>query len=219
MNDQREAFPPRVTAQKRQAILAAATSLFLKNGFRGTSMDEVAALARVSKQTVYKQFGDKEALFREIIEAITERSEAIVEALIEAFGTAPIGDAAQLELRLHRMGMVLLDGVLQPNVLALRRLIIAEAEQFPDLASHYYDQAQARAIGAIVECLQPCVDSGLLACEDVREAAAHFAYLSVAISQDAALFLPNAQVTDDQRESRTAAAARVFVAAYHDPVP
>ena len=51
------------SARKRRAIVEAATTLFLENGYRGTSMDQIAAVARVSKQTVYKHFSDKEALF------------------------------------------------------------------------------------------------------------------------------------------------------------
>ena len=47
------------TAQKRDAILTAATALFLRGGFRGTNMDEIASRAAVSKQTVYKHFTDK----------------------------------------------------------------------------------------------------------------------------------------------------------------
>jgi TetR/AcrR family transcriptional repressor of mexJK operon len=50
---------------KRKAILQAAMSVFLKSGFLGASMDEIAALAQVSKQTVYKQFSNKESLFGE----------------------------------------------------------------------------------------------------------------------------------------------------------
>ena len=55
------------SARKRRAILEAATTAFLRNGYRGTSMDEIAALAGVSKQTVYKHFADKERLFSEIV--------------------------------------------------------------------------------------------------------------------------------------------------------
>src|ERR1700722_12921271 len=53
--------------RKRAAILGAATAVFLRNGYVGTSMDEIAALAAVSKQTVYKHFADKESLFSEIV--------------------------------------------------------------------------------------------------------------------------------------------------------
>src|SRR6516165_209016 len=55
------------TARKRQAILDAATTLFLREGYLATSMDQIAAAASVSKQTVYKQFTDKRSLFREIV--------------------------------------------------------------------------------------------------------------------------------------------------------
>src|SRR5438094_9057733 len=62
-----ESEPRTRSERKRVAILAAATDVFLENGYRGTSMDEIAALAAVSKQTVYKHFVDKERLFAEIV--------------------------------------------------------------------------------------------------------------------------------------------------------
>ena len=55
------------SARKRRAIMDAARNLFLRNGFAATSMDDVAALAAVSKQTVYKHFADKQRLFTEFI--------------------------------------------------------------------------------------------------------------------------------------------------------
>ena len=55
--------------RKRRAIVEAATTLFLENGYRGTSMEQIATVARVSKQTVYRHFSDKEALFNAIVTA------------------------------------------------------------------------------------------------------------------------------------------------------
>src|SRR5881227_3180976 len=55
------------TARRRQAILAAATEVFVRHGYLGATTDQVAAAASVSKQTVYKQFGDKQHLFAEVI--------------------------------------------------------------------------------------------------------------------------------------------------------
>ena len=53
--------------EKRAAILHAAKQLFPENGFDGTSMDMIAALAGVSKLTVYSHFTDKESLFGEAV--------------------------------------------------------------------------------------------------------------------------------------------------------
>src|SRR5690625_2735249 len=50
---------------KGGAILDAAQRMFLRHGFEGVSMDQIAAAAGVSKLTVYSHFGDKDALFTE----------------------------------------------------------------------------------------------------------------------------------------------------------
>ena len=73
--------------RKRKAILEAATTLFLRNGYLGTSMDEIAALARVSKQTVYKAFSGKESLFSEIvISAVNEAADPVHASVLELRG-------------------------------------------------------------------------------------------------------------------------------------
>src|SRR5689334_18054603 len=63
------AVPPSLTRseQKRGSILGAGRQLFLSNGYQGTSMDQVAAVAAVSKQTVYKHFGEKQELLFAIV--------------------------------------------------------------------------------------------------------------------------------------------------------
>ena len=55
------------SARKRQTILSAGRELFLSNGYQGTSVDQIAASAEVSKQTVYKHFGDKHELLLAIV--------------------------------------------------------------------------------------------------------------------------------------------------------
>jgi TetR/AcrR family transcriptional regulator, mexJK operon transcriptional repressor len=79
VSDERQA---RRTERKRQVILDAATELFLQGGYLGTNMDEVAHLARVSKQTVYKHFASKETLFVEIVTSMTNAaSDAVHNAM------------------------------------------------------------------------------------------------------------------------------------------
>jgi TetR/AcrR family transcriptional regulator of autoinduction and epiphytic fitness len=62
--------PLRLTDRKREAILQAAIAEFRANGFEVTSMDKIAALAEVSKRTVYNHFPSKEELFAEILQQL-----------------------------------------------------------------------------------------------------------------------------------------------------
>ena len=66
------------SARKRQTILSAGRALFLSNGYQGTSVDQIAASAEVSKQTVYKHFGDKQELLLAIVnDALGEHGDAV----------------------------------------------------------------------------------------------------------------------------------------------
>src|SRR5436305_10581078 len=110
------------SARKRQAILDAATTVFLTKGYLGTSMDEIAALAAVSKQTVYKHFADKERLFSEIVIAIVnEASEAVYNDVLG------LQDSGDVGADLRDLARRQLARVMQPRILELRRLVICEA--------------------------------------------------------------------------------------------
>ena len=177
-------------------------------------MDEVAAAAQVSKQTVYKQFADKEQLFRAIVDGVAHRSADVIAAIEKAFGSAPATSLPELHTRLRKVARVYLDGVLDPHVLSLRRLIIAEADRFPDLARSYYERGPAQGVDVIATCLATYVGDGLLIAEDLRLAAAHFAYLTLGIAQDRAMFQPSAVPSARERNRLAAAAAATFIAAH-----
>jgi TetR/AcrR family transcriptional repressor of mexJK operon len=212
-NDRESADESR-SARKRRAIVEAATALFLRDGYRSTSMDQVAADAAVSKQTVYKQFNHKEQLFREIVLGVTGRSEAIVADLTSALDGEEPSSIEELEPVLVDLARRLIDGVLQPNVLALRRLVIAEAEQFPDLARTYYDQAPSRGITVLADALRAWERRRLLAMPDPRLAATHLAYLALGQPLDRAQFRPEDRLAPAERDRLAAEAVRVFLAAY-----
>jgi TetR/AcrR family transcriptional regulator, mexJK operon transcriptional repressor len=202
------------SARKRQVIIEAATALFLRNGYHSTSMDQIAAQAAVSKQTVYKHFADKEQLFSDIVLGVTRNSEAIIQELTSVLRRDGISTAADLHAVLTELSRRYLDAVLQPHVLALRRLVIAEAERFPELAKSYYEQAPARAIDLVAGHLRDFTARGLLRAADPHLAAAHFAYLALGIPQDKAQFCPADPPGPDERDLIASAAVRVFLAAY-----
>ena len=202
------------SARKRRAIMDAATVLFLRDGYRNTNMDQIAADAAVSKQTVYKHFEDKEQLFREIVLGVTANSEAIIAEFSSVLSRDEIHSVADVKTVLTDLARRYIDGVLHPNVLSLRRLIIAEAERFPDLARTYYDQAPSRGIDVIADALRSYEQRGLLATTDTRLAAAHLAYLVLGIPQDRAQFCPDERPSPAERDRLAAEAVRVFLAAY-----
>src|SRR4051812_17869007 len=110
------------SARKRAAILEAATAAFLRTGYLGTSMDEIAAAAAVSKQTVYKHFADKERLFTEIVAGVVDGAGEPLEG--EVLGLV---EADDLEAGLRDLARRQLESVMQPRLMQLRRLVIGEA--------------------------------------------------------------------------------------------
>lgn len=77
-------------ADRRAALLDAAYATFLRFGFRKTSMDDIARDAEISRQALYAYFSDKEALFREAMQAGLEAALADVETALA--GEAAIGE-------------------------------------------------------------------------------------------------------------------------------
>jgi len=170
--------------------MEAATSLFLRNGYQGTSMDDIAALAAVSKQTVYKNFADKERLFSDIVLGIADSSEKIISTMTDV-----LRGADDVERALTELARQYVNGVMQPHVLQLRRLVIAEAGRFPVLARSYFQRAHARAFDTLATAFADLAGLGLLRPSDPLTAASHFAYLVLSIPQEQAMFCSGGQFT------------------------
>lgn len=208
-----EAAPKRRRAGRMAsagAIMDAAATLFLRNGYLGTSMDEVAALARVSKQTVYTHFADKERLFTELVLSNTAPVETFVDAIAEA-----LHDTLDVEKDLGELARRYLGVVTQPHALQLRRLVVGEAGRFPELAHTYYERVPERVIAALAREFAHLTDRGLLDVDDVRLAADHFAWLIIGAPMDRAMFRGGGDVADPAEFDRIAAAGvRAFLSAY-----
>ena len=74
-------------AERRRQLLEVALQVFADKGFYGTSMNEVAEAAGVTKPVLYQHFTSKEALYRELVDELGTRLErAIVEGVADADG-------------------------------------------------------------------------------------------------------------------------------------
>ena len=119
--------------RKRSAILDGAKTVFLREGFGLATMDDVASAAGVGKQTVYRHFKSKEALFVGLVSAMC----AEVGALLASAQGEQSDGAPEVELR--ELGWVLAQILIAPDYLRLYRAIVAEAERLPELGQVFYE--------------------------------------------------------------------------------
>jgi len=198
---------------KRAAIVRAATELFLRQGYQATRTEQIAAAAAVSKQTVYNQFGDKETLFRDIVLGVTATAEAFAAELTDTLAT--LHDPADLEPTLRSLARRYLAAVTNPQVLALRRLVISEALRLPALAAAYYERAPAHILTALAEQMGRLAERGLLRAGDPQLAAEDFAFLLVGRHLDEGMFHTREQApTADSVAHAADHAVDVFLAAH-----
>ena len=197
------------SVRKRQGIIAAATEAFLRSGYLGTSMDEIAALAGVSKQTVYKQFADKERLFTEIVLGT-------IDQVGEPFwaGIDVLENTENLETDLRKVAGQLITIVSDPQLLQLRRLVIGEASRFPVLGRTYYERGPGRSIERLASQFQVLVERGLLELDDPQLAAQHFNWLVLSIPLNQAMFSVDLDFSPAELDRYADEAVRIFLAAY-----
>ena len=198
------------SVRKRRAILEAATEVFLRNGYVGTSMDEIAALAGVSKQTVYKHFADKERLFTEIV------TSAVNKAGEPVFSAVPgLEDSRDLEKDLRDLARRQLAQVVQPRLMQLRRLVIGEAGRFPELGRTFHERGAGRSVAELASAFERLAARGLLRVEDPAAAATHFNWLIMSAPVNRAMLLGDEEIPTAAELDRYAdSGVRAFLAAY-----
>jgi TetR/AcrR family transcriptional repressor of mexJK operon len=184
--------------------------VFLRAGYGGASMDEVAALAAVSKQTVYKHFADKRRLFTAIITGDINAAETLTHDMVAA-----LANSEDLETDLREFARRHIADVTQPHLIQLRRIIIAEAERFPELARTWYASGPERAHVTLAEQFQALAQRGLLRVDDPLLAAQHFNWLILSIPLNKAMFHGNdIRFTAAELQRYADEGVRVFLAAY-----
>jgi TetR/AcrR family transcriptional regulator, mexJK operon transcriptional repressor len=201
---------PSRSVRKRKAILDAATEVFLRQGYLGTNMDEIAALSSVSKQTVYQHFSNKEALFVEIVTSMTGAAgDTVVDEMPDL---AEGGDVAEY---LRNYANKQLTVVMTPRLMQLRRLVIGEVSRFPELAKVLYERGPARAMQTLAKMFIGLADHGLLKIGDPIVAASHFNWLIMSAPLNQAMLLGDDAIPKPAELRRHAAdGVRVFLAAY-----
>jgi len=179
------------SAQLGDAIIDAATELFLSEGYGATSIESIARQARVSKRTFYARFADKAALFRAVVDAVVAR--------LRPPETEELFEVGPIDQVLLGVALALLDAALNPLALALYRVTLAESGRFADVATATTgERGSAEAverIAALLAMADPASDAS------AREfAATQFVHMVIAIPQRRALGLGHAMNEAERRE-------------------
>lgn len=147
-------------------LLDIAASFFLKNGFAGSSVSEMARQARASKESFYSRYATKEDLFRAVIRRQTDRMAEHMKALF-------LSDAPTA-VTLTSFGEGLLERFMAEDTITLQRTISLDAGKFPELARIFYELGPAPMIAALSRYLEEQVSKGKLRKLDPESAAHQF---------------------------------------------
>lgn len=137
----------RAAAELSSTILDAALARFQKQGFSAATIDEIAADCHTAKHSIYRRFPSKEALFAAAVRRDREKLLSQVQHMACRSGD-PRG-------RLRELCRQLLEILLQPGMIDLYRMSMAEAARFPVIAREFHESGEA-----IVAILMPVVIEG-----------------------------------------------------------
>lgn len=174
--------------RKFDQVVRGAATIFMRDGFAGASVDDIARAAQVSKATLYSYFPDKPHMFEAAMRAETARLEGSF-----TLDIPPDLDPAQaIPLIVARIAEWLDD----PARLTLCRVHLAEAPRFAELSACFHDTLAHVLHGAIRPYLDRWVATGQLRLDDTEVAAQQLIALSGASLPDAMLLSPADKVSD-----------------------
>ncbi len=152
--------------ERRNNLLAVATTLFLSNGYEATSLENIAKAAGASKTTIYRNFGDKADLFGIIFNRFIEPIwPTLVNVCIEGKSPREVLSAFG-----HQMVSTT---ILNPDGIAFMRLIYRESPRFPEL-TRIFGETERTTINVVAGYLRLATQQKLLRLTDPDWAASQF---------------------------------------------
>lgn len=193
----------------RRVILSTTARLYRERGYDGTNTDEIAALSSVSKRTLYRHFADKDELVRAAIKSMIDAAEAQgADAFDSLSESHNLGSDLRLFARQH------IRDVIQPDIMKMRRRIIAEVDRFPEVAAAWYAAGPRRGHEKLATCFKRLRERGLLHIDDPELAAEQFNWLILSTPMNRAMFEADSVLDTRMYERYADEAVRVFLAAY-----
>jgi AcrR family transcriptional regulator len=148
----------------KEQIITAAKRVFLRDGY-GASIDAIVAEAGIARQTLYNHFEGKKELFLAVMEDVVDRT---MRPLLHIEADAP------LSVMLRRFAILYIEGALDPDSLALSRMISSAVREFPEIGPLAYSAGPRRTIPALAYYLRAQMEAGHIALQDPEIVAESF---------------------------------------------
>jgi AcrR family transcriptional regulator len=193
----------RCDEETRAVILEAARQEFAAHGFAATSIENVARRAGVSTKTLYRIVPDKKTLFEA---TVTHRMDRFVSGV-----SLRACEGGDIEAALPDALLACADLVLDPEVIALQRLILADSDKFPEIPETFYIKAMRRSVAALAEWLLVQKKRGLIVLDDVEAAAGMLLGMLVFQPQRDVMFGHRPPPTRSELELRAKTCSALFL--------
>ena len=156
---------------KLEQIRDGAQRVFLERGFAGASTDAIAAEAGVSKQTIYAYYPSKEKLLADVLRHLIHEDPQNLPAAVEELSLDTPGE---LRRALDSMAQGLIGRLMQPDYLALTRVVISETPRLPQVGSLFRSAVPERALGNVARILESAQNNGVIEQVDTDAASRMF---------------------------------------------
>jgi AcrR family transcriptional regulator len=209
MNSQLPLAPTRREARRearRNAILDVAAQSFLEHGYAATTMSAIAAALGGSKGTLWSYFPSKEVLFAAVIDRVTKAFRAQLSLILNP--------RDGVETALRRFCLEFLRKVTSPEAIALHRLVVGEANRFPEMGRIFYERAPRQTQQLLAAFIGAAMADGLLRREDPLHAARQLTGLCMYGCHQQLLMAEIDHASDAAIEAEVARAMAVFLRAY-----
>lgn len=197
---------PVTRGRKFLQVLEGARTIFLRDGFEGAAVDDIAREAGVSKATLYSYFPDKRIMFMEVFRNELASEAADASALIEV--DLPVEQVLPFIVQIVSAHMISEFG------LRIFRVSVGEAERFPSLAQEYYESGPVLLRQQLINYLEKCIRRGELRIPDLELAADQLIELSSVTVHDRALFLGTHSIDKEMLRKVNRSAVDMFLAYY-----
>lgn len=192
--------------RKFDQVVDGACRVFLRDGFEGASVDEIAREAGVSKATLYSYFPDKRLLFMEVAAAQCRRQAGKV--LTEIDMSQPP------RIVLDQMGRTFIGFIMSDLGQKIFRISVAESDRFPDLGREFYQSGPAVVRSTLCGYLASAQVRGEVDIDDMDLAADQFAELCKADLWPKLIFRLQETFTEAEISRIVDGAVRTFLARY-----